>query len=106
MIIYRSHKGSLEESLSFTKEFKTISEMKAYICKTYSKMYKNMGYPQPFSEDDIVIQSEEIHDDRCGWYDTRYVCLKRLGKEDYIKMYGSAQCIGMCATNYKRLNRL
>jgi hypothetical protein len=55
-----------------------------------------------FTADDIVIDEElVVNDKRCGWRDTMYVCVKRMGNKDYMKMYGAPQCIGMCATDYK-----
>ena len=53
--------------------------------------------------DDIVINKESaVNDDRIGWEDSMYVCVKRMGSEDYIKEYGVPQCIGICATKYKK----
>ncbi len=88
MIIYRPHRGSLIEFMSEAKEFKNEEQMKSYIVKHY------IGY---ISTDDIVIDDEIVNDDRNGWKDTRYVCIKRMGNEDYI----CPQCIGMCATDFK-----
>lgn len=55
-----------------------------------------------FSLDDIVIDDKSVDDPRCGWHDTRYVCVKRFCEEDYMEKYGSPQCIGMCATDYEK----
>lgn len=93
MIIYRPHKGTLVDSMAEAKEFNTIREMKEYIVKEWDSL---------FSIDDIVFENGIINDDRTGWKDTRYVCITRLGKDDYIKAYAYPQCIGMCATDYKR----
>ena len=92
MIIYRPHRGSLDEAMSEAKEFNDETEMKKYIVEQWD------GY---LSVEDIVIGDIGLNDDRNGWRDTRYVCTKRMGSQDYIREYGCAQCIGMCATDYK-----
>lgn len=97
MIIYRPHKGGLAESMAESKEFADEEEMKAHIYQDWKKSYQDLGFKSaPFEIDDIVIDNETIEDARCGWHDTRYVCIKRFGNEKY----GCPQCIGMCATNY------
>lgn len=99
MIIYRPHRGGLKESLAEAKEFESIEEMKAYIVKDWAEMYANIGFPcAPFEADDIVLGEESKDDSRCGWHDTRYVCVKRMGKE----IYSCPQCIGHCATDYEK----
>lgn len=92
MIIFRPHRGSLADAMAETKEFENEEQMKEYIVKDWN------GY---ISFDDIVIDDLVTIDERIGWKDTRYVCTKRLGDEDYIQKYGCPQCIGMCATDYK-----
>lgn len=91
MIIYRPHRGSLANAMEEVKEFNDELEMKEYIVKQWN------GH---ISFDDIVIADNPHNDDRIGWIDTRYVCTKKLGEDDYIKKYGHPQCIGMCATEY------
>ena len=93
MIIYRPHRSILSQAMSEAKEFDNEDDMKNYILKDWDGL---------FSFDDIVIDDESVKDDRIGWNDSRYVCTKRCGKDDYIKLYGVPQCIGMCATDYKR----
>lgn len=104
MIIYRPHRGGLTEAMAEAKEFETEEEMKQYIYEQHKAYFLDLGYPNaPFGIDDIVIDKENPHEDnRIGWLDTMYVCVKRYGDEDYIKKYGTPQCIGMCATDYKR----
>lgn len=94
MIIYRPHRGSLIDSMQDAKEFNNEQEMKEYILKEWDNL---------FSIEDIVISNESTNDERIGWKDSRYVCIKRLrlGKVNYIERYGCPQCIGMCATDYK-----
>lgn len=93
MIIYRPHRGSLADAMAEVKEFNNKQEMKEYIVEQWD------GY---ISIEDIVIDNNPINDDRIGWEDTRYVCIKKLGEDDYMKKYGHPQCIGMCATIYTK----
>lgn len=99
MIIYRPHKGSLADALAQAKEFQSEEEMKAYIYEDWKKSCMELGFKSaPFEIDDIVIDNETSDDARCGWHDTKYVCVKRMGKD----IYDCPQCIGMCATDYER----
>ncbi len=119
MIIYRSHRSTLENSLKEAKEFETEEEMKYYIMRQYkeraecmakmennyidsdsSKTVKYIDNPY-FNLWDIVIGDEVADDSRCGWHDTRDVCIKRFGDENFMGKYGCPQCIGFCATNYE-----
>jgi len=93
MIIYRPHRGSLIDAMAEAKEFNNEQEMKKYIIEQWDNL---------FSIDDLMIDENTINDDRIGWKDTRYVCTKKLGEDNYIQKYGHPQCIGMCATEYKR----
>lgn len=99
MIIYRPQRGSLSDTLKDASEFQTEEEMKQSIYEEWSNYYLEIGYKNsPFEIDDIVIGSETFDDERCGWHDARYVCVKRMGEE----VYETPQCIGMCATDYGR----
>lgn len=106
MIIYRPHRGLLTEAMAEAKEFQTEEEMKQYIYEYHKAYFHDLGCPDaPFEIEDIVIDKENLHEDnRIGWHDTMYVCVKRYGNEDYIKQYGTPQCIGMCATDYERID--
>lgn len=100
MIIFRPHRRMLNEAMVEAKEFETELAMKQYIVEKDKEVWGR----ELFSIDDIVIDdSSEVNDDRNGWEDTKYVCVKRMGDEDYIAKYGVPQCIGMCATKYKSL---
>ena len=102
MVIYRPHRGGLAESLAEAKEFETFEDMKQYIYQTEWDTFRDLGLPAPFEIEDIFINEDDtINDPRCGWHDTMHVCVKRFGDEDYMKEYGTPQCIGMCATDYK-----
>ena len=72
MILFRSHRGSYNESMKTVKQFATVDEMKDYIA--------SKGY----SKENIEIEKYHGEDTRNGW-DTHYVLENGRG------------CIGMCA---------
>lgn len=92
MIKYRPHRGSLEDAMKEAREFETYEDMKWHILREHSIG----GIIRPFDLDDIVIGDVHGDDDRIGWKNVRYVCVKRYGSDDYMKLYGCPQCIGMC----------
>ena len=96
MIIYRPHRRTLAEAMQEAREFPTLEAMKEYIVQESKAVW---GTPM-FAVDDIVLGEESVTDERNGWKDTRYVCVKRMGNEDYMEKFGCPQCIGMCATDY------
>lgn len=100
MVIFRKHKGGLLESMETAKEFNDFDEMKEYIVKEHETFYKSLGKENaPFNVSDVVIDvNDKTDDERIGWHDTMYVCVKRYGDDDYE----TPQCIGMCATNYDK----
>ena len=87
MIKYRPHRGSLDESMKEEKIFNTIDEMKDHIISEWK-----MG-EVPFSKEDIIIDDDHGKNRRIPWKETRYVCVKRMGKI----IYDTPQCIGMCS---------
>lgn len=95
MIIYRPHRGKLSQSIKEAKEFRNEQEMKEYIVEEWDNN---------FSVDDIVILEEYHDDDRIGWKNVRQVCSKRFGNTNNMELYGVAQCIGMCSTDYSKLS--
>ena len=111
MIIFRPHRSSLDET-NQDRIFKKksiigythpddVEKMKEYIVELWNRKWH--GSQKLFTTDDIVINKESaVNDDRIGWEDSMYVCVKRMGSEDYIKEYGVPQCIGICATKYKK----
>lgn len=101
MIIYRPHRGGLTESMAEAREFESIEAMKQRIVEHWASQFDGR---KPFDVEDIVLGDECVDDPRTGWHDTRHVCVKRFGNEDYMEKYGSAQCIGQCATDYDGLN--
>lgn len=96
MVIYRPHRGGLAESMAEAREFEDFEAMKRYIVEESAYYW---GKPA-FAISDIVIDGEQISDNRIGWKDERNVCVKRYFGEDYMEKYGCPQCIGMCATDY------
>lgn len=101
MIIFRPHRATLAEAMAEAKEFNSVEEMKAHIVEEWHRGW--MGEKELFTAEDIVINEDSVvNDERNGWEDTKYVCVKRIGAEDYIEKYGCPQCIGMCATKYRR----
>lgn len=88
MLIYRDHRGTLEESMKTARVFKTEEEIKQYICSEY---YNIFGC-ELISLDDIVFGDVIGSDQRIKWRDVRYVLTKRIGKE----VFANPQCIGLC----------
>ena len=91
-VIYRPHRGGLAESMRLAQVFSSFDEMKEVIAASWASV---CGTPPPFDKDDIVINDDSVvNDERTGWEDTKYVCVKRM----YDEVYSVPQCIGMCAT--------
>ena len=85
MVIFRPHRAGMDiaEAMQQAREFNDEAEMKAYIVKVWHEGY---GSGTLFTAQDIVVQSEpKMNDDRVGWEDTMYVCVKRMGDVDYIE---------------------
>lgn len=92
MIIYRPHRGCLAEAMAEAQVFDTVDAMKEHIVQHWHDIF---GYDM-FEPEDIVIDFDKPghNDERIGWEDTHYVCVKCMGAE----AYDTPQCIGMCAT--------
>ena len=91
MIKYRPHRGSLDDAMKEAREFETYDDMKRHVMREHAIG----GMITMFDLDDIVICDALGDDDRIGWKNVRYVCVKRYGSDDYMKLYGWPQCIGM-----------
>lgn len=92
MVIYRPHRGSLDEAMTEYKEFDSMDDLKKYVANEHT----------PYVDvDDIVIGDSDGPDHRIGWGDVHMIGTKRYGDEDYIAKYKVPQCIGYCATIYK-----
>lgn len=88
MIIFRPHRGSLDDAMKEVKIFADYDNLKQYVVKDWNNL---------FTLKDVIIGSPEGDDDRIGWKDVRMVCITKLGEEDYMKKYGVPQCIGHCS---------
>lgn len=103
MIIFRHHRGFLDEAMQTCKEFNNFEELKQYIVD-YMKPHINL------KPSDIVASNEKHCDDRIGWKDVDYLCIKsykncsdKMGYEKYFGgKYDCPQCIGMFATKYPK----
>ena len=89
MIRYRPHRELLEEAMAEMKTFETLDEMKQHIISSWNVLDTDIPC---FYPEDIVIRELNIDDDRIGWKNVCYVCVKRL----YNEHYDTPQCIGMC----------
>lgn len=90
MLIYRPHRGSLADAMEEARTFNSFDEIKEYVANKWNNL---CGY-QTLDSDNIVLDEESHDDDRIGWKDVHYLCVKKIGNEDYIKEYGCPQCIG------------
>lgn len=93
MIIARLHRGGLAEAMETATTFDNIESMKQWFVDAHENA---------FTVDDVVIDDEVVFDNRTNW-NTQYVCTKKYGNKDFIKAYGSPQCVGMCDLNYKTM---
>lgn len=92
MIIYRPHRGSLEDAMKEAEAFNNWYQMTQYIASKW-----NLAVGQKvISPDDIVMDTEPIDDKRTGWKDVHMVLLTRVGNENFMEKYGNPQCIGYC----------
>lgn len=94
MVIFRPHRGGLDESLRDAVMFDNTDTMKRHIVRQWNDV---LGF-ELFGIDDIVLNEDKpgVNDERCRWIDTRYVCVRRMGDE----VYDCPQCIGMWATMF------
>lgn len=90
MLIYRPHRSSLAEAMKEARTFNSFEDIKNYVANEWNNLW---GY-QILNPDNIVLDEESHDDDRIGWKDVHYLCVKKIGNEDYIKEYGCPQCIG------------
>nr|DAL30169.1 MAG TPA_asm: hypothetical protein [Caudoviricetes sp.] len=92
-ILYRDHRGSIAEAMETIREYRTVDEMKAGIAADCNKLHREVGFiGEAFSAEDISIGDNIGADDRIGWTNTHYVCIRRLGDEDFEV----PQAIGFC----------
>lgn len=92
-ILYRDHRGSLAEAMETVREYRTVDEMKAGIAANYNKLHREVGFiGDAFSAEDISVGDNLGSDDRIGWTNTHYVCIRRLVDE----VFDVPQVIGFC----------
>lgn len=92
MVKYRPHRGSLEDAMKEYREFSTVEEMFDFIVEDW-----NQYFMCPFTKEDLSIGEELGVDSRVGWSNTHHVLTNRFLDRDYIKIYGTPQCIGWCS---------
>lgn len=97
-ILYRDHRGTLDEAMKTMREYRTVDELKAGLSAAYNKLHHDLGYRgDAFSAEDVSISDDLGPDDRIGWPNTHYVCIRRMGDDDFVARFGSPQAIGFCA---------
>lgn len=102
MIIFRHHRGLLSDSMKTAREFESFKDLQNYIVQ-YMKPCMNL------IPEDVVPCGEPINDERIGWEDSDYLCIRgynevtdREGFEKYFGgRYENPLCIGMFAAKYK-----
>ena len=97
-ILYRDHRGTLDEAMKTMREYRTVDELKAGLAAAYNKLHHELGYRgDAFAAEDVSISDDLGPDDRIGWPNTHYVCIRRMGDDDFVARFGSPQAIGFCA---------
>lgn len=97
-ILYRDHRGALDEAMKTIREYRTVNELKAGLAAAYNKLHRDLGYRgDAFSAEDVSISDDLGPDDRIAWPNTHYVCIRRMGDDDFVARFGSPQAIGFCA---------
>lgn len=102
-VYYRPHRGQLADALKETMAFGSLRELKEFVAAAQSASadrYEKAGiepwilHGKPWrpTAGDVTVSRRAVRDCRCGWYDTRYVCVK------YPKYRNCPQCVGMCAS--------
>ena len=94
MIIFRPHRGSLDESMKEAAIYDSFDLMIESIVKDSKYL---TGKPL-FSAADVSIGPEIGPDDRTGWMDCRHVLISRFAEA----VYNPPQAIGICATIFPK----
>lgn len=84
MIKYRPHRGLLADAMAEMKTFSSADEMLDFVANQYFEY---------LSREDLSIGEDLGKDQRIDWTETRHVCTKRFGTENYK----IPQCIGICS---------
>ena len=97
-ILYRDHRGTLDEAMKTMREYRTVDELKTGLAAAYNKLHHDLGSRgDAFSVEDVSISDDLGPDDRIAWPNTHYVCIRRMGDDDFVARFGSPQAIGFCA---------
>lgn len=97
-ILYRDHRGTLDEAMKTIREYRTVDELKARIAAAYNKLHHDLGYRgDAFVAEDVSISDDLGPDDRIAWPNTHYVCIRRMSDDDFVSRFGLPQAIGFCA---------
>ena len=97
-ILYRDHRGTLAEAMETIREYRTVDEMKAGIAEAYNRIRREAGFSgDAFSADDISVGDDLGADNRIGWTNTHYVCIRRLDNDDFMTRLCAPQVIGFCS---------
>lgn len=92
MIVYRPHRGSLEDAMKEVKTFDNWYQMTHYIANNWNFAVGK----KVIDSDDIVMDDKSVNDDRVGWKDVHMVLATRIGNDNFMEKYGNPQCIGYC----------
>lgn len=102
-VIYRPHRGGLDEAMASAKEFDSFEDLQNYIVKDMEQFIK-------LNPCEVVAEGYPHEDDRIGWKDSDYLCIDSYmnveDKDGYVKYFGEVYnhplCIGMFAINYNK----
>lgn len=101
MIIYRPHRGSLEDAMKEVKTFDNWYQMTHYIANNWNLAIGK----KVIDPDNIVMDDKSINDDRAGWKDVHMVLVTRVGNENFMEKYGNPQCIGYCTYDVSNVKK-
>ena len=64
-ILYRDHRGTLDDAMKTIREYRTVDELKAGLAAAYNKLHRDLGYRgDAFSAEDVSISDDLGPDDR------------------------------------------
>lgn len=82
-IIFRPHKGGLDESMSEAKEFANVDELLNWICEQH-----NCSVPWfKITPKELYIEKQNFGDARVGWNNMFFVFFERPSKIKNIRGY-------------------
>lgn len=102
MIVYRPHRGSLEDAMKEVKTFDNWYQMTHYIANNWNLAVGR----KVINPDDIVMDDKSVNDDRVGWKDVHMVLATRIGNDNFMEKYGNPQCIGYCTYDVSSVGNL